>query len=127
MKLSQSKKFDPNILSEGVLEHFQEFIHEFNYVYDSLNREPPASCKEQVERTRWISLDKRKIFLGRFSHRNLQKQYIDLCSQTQRDTMSFEDMVKTFTDKFRLSANMTLANFKFRGLTQNENENFDLF
>ena len=36
-------------------------------------------------------------------------------------------MVKTFTDKFRLSANMTLANFKFRGLTQNENENFDLF
>ena len=120
-------KFDPNIIPDGLSEAFQEFVYQFGYTYDALNREPPSSITEEAGRTAWIEQDKRKVFLGRYAHRNLQKQYEDLTTVQERSTLSFEQMVKKFKDKFKLSSNLTLCNFKFRKLSQSEGESFDLF
>ena len=35
------EKFDPTECKESTLEKFEEFVSQFEYTYDSLNREPP--------------------------------------------------------------------------------------
>ena len=127
MDLKYPKKFDPNDFPDNTLEAFKDFVHQYGYIYDSLNRDPPNSVKTDAEIRSWISKDKRKVFLGRFSHRNLQKQYEDLTESGAREEMTFENMIKAFEGKFKLSSNTTLANFKFRNIAQNDDESFDLF
>ena len=127
MDLKDPKKFDPNDFPDNTLEAFKDFVHQYGYIYDSLNRDPPNSAKTDAEIRSWISKDKRKVFLGRFSHRNLQKQYEDLTESGAREEMAFENMTKAFEGKLKLSSNTTLANFKFRNITQADEESFDLF
>ena len=93
-----------------------------------MNREPPASAGTTPEtRSVWISIDKRRCFLGRFTDRNLQKRYEDVTSAENREKMTFENMLECFRKEFKLNSNTTLANFKFRKLVQLQNDLFDLF
>ena len=110
-----------------MLEAFQEFIGQFGYSYDALNRDPPSSIKEEDAIKAWRTIDRRKLFLGRYAHRNLQKLYEELTTMDTRNDMTFKNMVKTFTDRFQLSTNLPLANFKFRKLAQEESESFESF
>ena len=66
----------------------------------------------------------RKVFLGKYAHRNLQKQYEDVTTEEERCTLTFPQMVEKFRTKFKLSSNVTLCNYKFR---QAEGESFNLF
>ena len=117
-------KFDPNCYQEGFLEAFMEFGCQYNYSYEALGREPPASANTPELKAEWQELDKRKIFLGKYEDRNLQKRYEDLTSEAERSQMTFTTMMGKFRDEFRLNSNMTLANFKFRALSQGEKETY---
>ena len=121
------KKFDPNEHRDGTKEAFKDFVEEFEYSYDSLNRYPPKTITTDDAIKAWVKQDMRKVFLGRFSHRNLQKLYEDVTSATERAKMTFEDMRTKFEQSFELSRNTTLANFKFRQIAQGEDETFDIF
>lgn len=121
------EKFDPEQEHNSVLEAFLEFISQFKYSYDALNRDPPNTFKEEDEIKTWKETDRRKVFLGRYSHRNLQKLYEEIVAERDRETMCFKDMVKIFTDRFKQSTNLSLANFKFRKLSQSDSESFEAF
>ena len=121
------EKFDPEEGHTSVLEAFQEFVSQFQYSYDAMNREPPSSTREEPAIRAWSSLDRRKVFLGRFAHRNLQKLYEELTTVENREAMTFADMVRVFIDRFKASTNLSLANFNFRKIQQEEKELFEAF
>ena len=121
------EKFDPEEGHTSVLEAFQEFVSQFQYSYDAMNREPPSSTREEPAIRAWGSLDRRKVFLGRFAHRNLQKLYEELTTVENREAMTFADMVRVFIDRFKASTNLSLANFNFRKIQQEEKESFEAF
>ena len=123
---SSGGKFDPNIYNDNVLEQFSEFVSSFHYSYEALNREPPINLKP-AERGIWLGKDKRKVFLGRFAHRNLQKRFEDATDPDERDSMTFNRMVECLKKVFRSNSNTTLSNFKFRKLSQGSKESFELF
>ena len=126
--MDNSNKFNPNDFTEGLFEAFQEFVAQFHYSYEALNREPPATAgTTPASRAEWISIDKRRCFLGRFADRNMQKRYEDVTTVEDREKMTFKNMLECFRLEFKLNANTTLANFKFRKLVQLQNESFDLF
>ena len=104
-----------------------DFVSQYGYSYDALSREPPSTCKEDAEIAAWREIDMRKVFLGRYSHRNLQKLYEDITTENNRGDMTFTNMVRVFTDRFKLSTNLTLANFKFRKICQEDSESFEAF
>ena len=120
-------QFDPEQEHNSILEAFSEFVAKFSYQYDALNREHPRDVKEAAAITQWRETDKRKVFLGRFAHRNLQILYEELSAENQREDMIFKDMVKLFTDHFKQSTNQTLANYRFRKMVQEERESFETF
>ena len=119
-------KFDPNRHQDGLLEAFDEFAAQFSYVYDALNREAPNAL-QPAHKVVWVERDKRKVFLGRYSDRNLQKRYEDMTAPEERESMTFTRMVEKFRREFRLNSNTTLANFRFRKLQQLPDESFDVF
>lgn len=125
--MSSAEQFNPEQEHTSILEAFSEFTAKFGYQYDALNREPPRSLQEEEEITEWKEKDKRKVFLGRFAHRNLQMLYEDLSQEVHREDMTFKGMVKIFEDHFRQSTNQTLANYRFRKMVQEETESFDAF
>ena len=118
-----NEKFDPTICKESILEKFEEFVAQYEYTYDALSREPPNALGEEQKE----NLDKRKVFLGRYSHRNLQVEYEQVTTKAERDVMTFDAMVHTFRTRFKLSQNTTLSNYKFRKIAQQDNESFDSF
>ena len=95
------KKFDPNEHRDGTKEAFKDFVEGFEYSYDSLNRYPPKTITTDDAIKAWVKQDMRKAFLGRFSHRNLQKLYEDVTNATERANMTFEDMRTKFEQSFR--------------------------
>ena len=109
-----------------MLKQFSEFVSSFHYSYEALNREPPINLKP-AERGIWLGKDKRKVFLGRFAHRNLQKRFEDATDPDERDSMTFNRMVECLKKVFRSNSNTTLSNFKFRKLSQGSKESFELF
>ena len=119
--------FNPEQEHSSVLEAFVEFVAQFGYQYEALNREAPTSLKEVPEIALWKEKDRRKVFLGRYSHRALQMLYEDLVAEEMRDAMTFKRIVKIFTDHFKQSTNQTLANYRFRKLTQEDSESFESF
>ena len=119
--------FDPEEGHSSVLEAFQEFVSQFAYSYDAMNREPPSSIKELREIAAWRAQYRRKVFLGRFAHRNLQKLYEELSTPDTRDQMTFENMANLLTNRFKANTNLSLANFNFRKLKQEEKESFEAF
>ena len=125
--MSTMDQFNPEQEHGSILEAFSEFVAKFGYQYDALNRDAPRNNQDAEAITQWTEKDKRKVFLGRFSHRNLQILYEELVAEDDRDTMTFKDMVKLFTDHFRQSTNLTLANYRFRKLVQEEHESFETF
>jgi len=121
-------KFDPEEPHSSLIEAFQDFVSEFRYTYDALSRDPPTNLTDNAQRKTWREKDQRKVFLGRFSHRNLQKLYEEITStDDERDNMTLDNMIKAFTDRFKLSTNLTLANYKFRKMTQQPEESFEAF
>ena len=42
--MENSNKFNPNDFQKGLLEAFEEFIAQFHYSYEALNREPSAAA-----------------------------------------------------------------------------------
>ena len=119
--------FNPEQEHASVLEAFVEFVAQFGYQYEALNREAPGSLKEDPAIAHWKEKDRRKVFLGKYSHRALQMLYEDLVAEYRRDVMTFKDMVKIFTDHFKQATNQTLANYRFRKLTQEDSESFESF
>ena len=122
-----SDHFDPEQEHGSILEAFSEFVAKFSYQYEALNREAPRSLTEAPAITQWRDTDKRKVFLGRFSHRNLQVLYEDLSTEEQRTGMTFKNLVTLFTDHFKQSTNQTLASYRFRKMVQEEKESFETF
>ena len=124
---SNAEQFNPEQEHGSVLEAFNEFVAKYGYQYDALNRDPPRGVTDQEAITLWKETDKRKVFLGRFSHRNLQMLYEDLSTSAQREVMTFTDMTNLFVTHFRRSTNQTLANYRFRKMVQEEGESFEAF
>ena len=87
-------KFDPNRHQDGLLEAFDEFAAQFSYVYDALNREAPNAL-QPAHKVVWVERDKRKVFLGRYSDRNLQK-HEDMTASEERESMTFTRMAEKF-------------------------------
>ena len=123
------KKFDPAGLKDGenILTAFNEFCASFDYAYEAQNRRPPDSEDTKEKKDAWIAQDKRRIFLGDHSSRNLQVEYEQVTTATERTNMKYADMLQKFKARFELAKNDTLTNYKFCKLTQNVNESFDAF
>ena len=121
------EKFDQEQGHSSVLEAFKEFVSQFGYSYDALSRDPPSTMREAAQITAWRTQDQRKVFLGKYCHRNMQKLYEELTTRDDRDNMTFNGMIRTFSDRFRLSTNLSLANYKFRKLMQEQDESFEAF
>ena len=119
-------KFDPEEHQNNVYEAFVEFLDEFTYEYDAIAKEPPKDL-DAAAKTAWISQNKRKVFLGKFSSRNLQKTFEQVVVEDQRATITYEEMVKQLKTHFEGGRNKTLANFEFHKLAQKSGESFDAF
>ena len=119
-------KFDQEEHKGNALQAFGEFVDAYTYEYDAIAKDPPKEMNDG-EKAAWIEQNKRKLFLGRFSSRNLQRTYESVTSETERSTLAFKDLVSKLNDHFKTGSNTTLANFEFRKLYQKENQSFDAF
>ena len=126
MNKISTQKFDPEEHQNNVYEAFVDFVDEFVYEYDAIAKDPPRDLSEE-NKTAWIEQNKRKVFLGKFASRNLQKHFEEAVAADQRATTTFDAMItalKTYYDEGR---NKTLANYEFRKLVQKEDDSFDAF
>ena len=73
-------KFDPEEHKGNVYEAFLDFVESFHYEYDAIAKDPPKNLETEQLRTAWKGQNKRKIFLGKFASRNLQREYEELTS-----------------------------------------------
>ena len=71
-----------------------------------------------MQKAAWIAQDKRKVFLGIFSSRNLQKTFEQVVSTEEQDTIVYKDMIEKLKNHFEGGRNKTLANFEFHKMTQ---------
>ena len=120
------KEFDPEEHQNNVYEAFLEFVEEFAYKYDAYSKDPPKDL-DNAAKAAWIQQDKRKVFLGKFASRNLQKSYEEAVPSEERSTLSFDDMVKKLKEHFDEGRNKTLSNFEFHKLSQRSEESYDAF
>ena len=65
---------NPEEQQNNVYEASVEFVDEFRYEYNVVAKEPPKNLDAE-QKTAWISQDKLKVFLGKFSSCNLQKPF----------------------------------------------------
>ena len=119
-------KFEPEDHQLNVYEAFCEFVEEFTYEYDSLAKEPPKDLNE-AQKLAWIAQNKRKVFLGKFASRNLQKIFEEEVPSAERSTIAYDDMIKKLKDYFEGSWNKTVAYFEFHKLAQSSTDSFDAF
>ena len=119
--------FDPESFEKGeVLNKFNDFVKSFSYSYEAIAKDPPAELTGD-DKTQWIERNMRRIFLGKFGSRNLQRELEEVSTADERLNMSFTEMTAKFRERFQLSSNTTLANYKFRKIKQEETESFDHF
>ena len=118
-------KFNPEEHRDNLFDAFCEFIDTFQYEYDAIAKDPPEG--DDATQAAWIEQNKRKIFLGRFASRNLQKDYEDVVSEAERRTVTFTIMVNRLKERYRPMQNHTIANYEFHKLQQMQTESFDLF
>ena len=111
----------------GLVSAFTEFCASFEYAYRALGRRPPKDIEVEAERKKWVDIDKQHIFMGRFADRNLQKRFEDVTTDDNRPDMTFTEMSRLLKEEFTKNANTTLANYKFRQLSQESGESFDNF
>ena len=102
-----NKKFDPNNVKDGenVFAHFEEFANSFEYSYDSLAREPPNTTNSNELRNAWVQKDKKHIFLGGYSSRNLQAEFEQATLSKKRADTGFDLMMTKFRDRFFVANN----------------------
>ena len=96
-------KFDPdsNTCTGNVYESFCDFIDEFQYEYDAVAKEPPKeTCKTEEEKAAWVQINKRKVFLGKYCSRGVQKVYEEVTKVEERPTMTFDNMVTKLQTRF---------------------------
>ena len=123
---STTPKFEPEDHQNNIYEAFCEFVEEFTYEYDYLAKDPPKDFSN-AEKAAWVEQNKRKVFLGKFSSRNLQKIFEEEVAEDERSTIAYKDMIKKLKDHFEGSRNKTLANFEFHKLVQSSTDSFDAF
>ena len=115
MSVGQSVvKFNPEDHRDNLYDTFCEFIETFHYEYDAIAKDPPEGSNDT--QTAWIEQNKRKIFLGRFASRNLQKDYEDVVAENDRRNITFTEMVRRLKERYRPMQNHTIANYEFHKL-----------
>ena len=124
---STTIKYDPELHKGNLLESFNEFVKEFSYAYEARAKKQPPDDLDAAGRRRWLEADRRKMFLGSFATRNLQKQLEEVSTENERSVMTFTEVCNRLRERFRLSSNTTLSNFNFRKILQKEDETFDHF
>ena len=87
-----SKKFDPEDHKNNVYEAFVEFVDEFKYEYDAIAKDPPKDLDDDA-RAAWVKQNKRKVFLGKFASRNLQKDFEEAVTEAQQSTITYDEMI----------------------------------
>ncbi len=75
----QLGKFDPELHRTNVYDAFVEYVEAFQYEYDVIAKDPPS---EVTDKDKWIKINKRKVFLGRYASRTFQKDYEDTVTPT---------------------------------------------
>ena len=120
-------KFDPEEHKTNVYDKFTDFIDSFAYEYDAITKEPPKDLPDEAAKTAWIEKNKRKIFLGRFASRNLQRDFEEATTVAERTTITFTEMATKLKTRYEGNRNKTLANFEFHKLKQTEEESFDTY
>ena len=124
---SSSEKFDPEVHRNNVYDAFSEFVETFKYEYEAVAKDPPSSLNAE-EKAKWIKVNMRKLFLGRYSSRNFQKDYEAAVPENERLDITFQDMVTKMKARYEPSRNYTLANHEFHKLRQDpDGESFDNF
>ena len=121
-----TRKFDPEEHQNNAYEASIEFVEEYTYEYDAIAKEPPKDLNDE-QKVAWIAQNKRKVFLGKFASRNLQKTFEQAVTAAERATITYEDMVQKLKEHFEGGRNKTLANFEFHKLVQKSDESFDAF
>ena len=121
-----TNKFDPEEHQNNVYDAFAEFVEEFAYEYDAISKEPPRDLDAAAE-TAWVLQNKRKVFLGKFATRNLQKDFEEVVPAEERSTVTFDAMIARLKEHYDGGRNKTLSNYEFNKLTQTAEESFDAF
>ena len=120
------KKFDPDNHRGACYDAFIDYCEAYAYEYEAIAKDP-ASTLNAEEKEEWIQINKRKLFLGRFASRNLQKDFEEVVPEAERSTITFTDMITRIKERYRPLRNTTLANFDFHKLKQKEDESFEIF
>lgn len=149
----QQLYFDPNLYPEDTLKAFTEFVKKFQLRYDAKYPDPPkvsldaAIARWKVEKTTeqnpnptpnlqeydairdvWRKKDRVAKFLGFHSSTRFYEDWLIACpNETTRSTRLWPDFVEEMKTFYRPTENMTLKNFHFRTLTQEETEAFPAF
>ena len=119
-------KFDQEDYQGNAHQAFQEYVDSFAYEYDAIAKEPPKEL-DAAGKAAWVEQNKRKLFLGRFASRNLQRAFEAVTTTDERSTLTFKDLVSKLNEHFKTGSNTTLANFEFFKLRQKGDESFDAF
>lgn len=117
-------KFDPEAHRNNVHDAFCEYVSKFTYEYEAIAKDPP---EQEEDKAKWVQLHKRKVFLGKFSSRNFQRDYESTVPENERQALQFKDLVQKMKDRYEPTRNYTLANHQFHKLRQREAESFDNF
>ncbi len=80
------QKFDPAAHPGNVHDAFSDFVEAYAYEYAAIAKPVPAGTQDIPA---WTEQDKRKIFLGRFASRNLQRDFEDETEEAERTTITF--------------------------------------
>ena len=86
---------------------FIEFVGAFEYEYEALGRVAPTGTTDTAA---WLAQDKRKILLGKYASRNLQKDYEAETTTTERATITFTETITKLKARYLPTRNTTLAN-----------------
>ena len=96
-------KFDPSDCPDNLLESFNDFISSFAYIYEAIAKDPPATLAEDAAgKARWIEQQKRKVFLGKYASRGLQRELEEATTEAERAGLSFTNMVAVLRERFWL-------------------------
>ncbi|XP_078481859.1 uncharacterized protein LOC144742686 [Ciona intestinalis] len=121
---SAMPKFDPEAHRNNVFDAFVEYIDAFEFEYEAIAKEPPA---DTVDKDKWRDIQKRKIFLGRYSSRTFQTEYKDTVPEADRTQLTFSNLVEKMKTRYEPTKNYTLANHEFHKIVQFEDESFDVY
>ena len=145
--------FDPDKHPEDTLKKFVDFCDSFVLRYNAMYPDPPkvsmdaAVARWKVENTtadvadprptiqqydtlrdNWRARDKVTKFLGLFSSKRFQQDWIAAQPDSNiRDTASWAQFVEFMKTYYKPTENSTLKNFHFRELQQGPDETFTAF